>query len=314
VIFVTSLEAVATYSPTESISVSSYLRGHGFSLEQARMYEHYYGFGRIQRDRQAGLAALLTAAARQLAQPPSRLHRVRYLLHARTMLVAVPYPRNPLHEVRRELGLDQAAAFTVTDHACASGLLAVHLAGQLLAADRTPDALALVLTGEKAFTAKAQLIPDAAVMGEGAAAVLVGSGRGRDEMLAYATRTIWGFQRNPWSCPPHSSAGAPRDYPSSLAEVVRCAVDRARLQLTDIRMVLPHNVNRISLLRLMKCLGLPVSRLFLEGAAASGHCFCADSFISYRRVVDTGRLALGDYYLMISVGLGTTFSAMVFRH
>jgi 3-oxoacyl-[acyl-carrier-protein] synthase III len=31
-------------------------------------------------------------------------------------------------------------------------------------------------------------------------------------------------------------------------------------------------------------------------------------------VAETGRLHRGDYYMMVSVGLGATFSAMVFRH
>jgi 3-oxoacyl-[acyl-carrier-protein] synthase-3 len=133
-------------------------------------------------------------------------------------------------------------------------------------------------------------------------------------MLAYATKTIWGFHGDPWSRQPRTSGRPRQDYPDCLAEVIRCAVGRAGLQLADIGLVLPHNVNRISLLRLMKCLGLPASRLYLDGVSATGHCFCADSFIGYRHVVDNGRLEVGDCYLMISVGLGTTFSAMVFRH
>jgi 3-oxoacyl-[acyl-carrier-protein] synthase III len=278
------------------------------------VYEHYYGFARVHRDQQAGLADLLLGAARRLDAPAGRLRRVRYLLHARTMLVAVPYPMNPLHEVRRNLGLDGAVAFTVTDHACASGLLAINLAGRLLASDGVADSLALVLTGEKAFTAQAQLIPDAAVMGESAAAVLVRGGGGPDQLLAYATRTVWGFHQDPWSGRRQPATGSAQDYLYVLTGVIRSAVERARLRLADIRMVLPHNVNRVSLLRLMKGLGLPVSRLFLDGIPATGHCFCADSFIGYRRVIDAGGLCTGDPYVMIAVGLGTTFSAMVFRH
>jgi len=51
------------------------------------------------------------------------------------MPVFVPYPLNPLHDVCRALGLEHAVAFTVTHQSCASGLLAIEVAGRLLAGD-----------------------------------------------------------------------------------------------------------------------------------------------------------------------------------
>jgi len=52
----------------------------------------------------------------------------------------------------------------------------------------------------------------------------------------------------------------------------------------------------------------------LDNVARLGHCFCGDGFINYRTAVDTRRLRPGDHYLMVGVGTGATFSAMVFRH
>ncbi|MGW3459524.1 hypothetical protein ACWDE9_07940 [Streptomyces olivaceoviridis] len=93
--------------------------------------------------------------------------------HARPAAV----PLTSLGPVQDEPGLRHATAFAVSQHACASGLLAVDLAGPLLAADPAPDALALVLTGEKAGTGHNQSLPDVTVMGEGTAALLVSADR-----------------------------------------------------------------------------------------------------------------------------------------
>ena len=62
----------------------------------------------------------------------------------------------------------------------ASAMLAIDLAGRLLAADEDPDALALILAGEKAFTRDAQVLPGISVFGEAAAACLVRSQGPRD--------------------------------------------------------------------------------------------------------------------------------------
>lgn len=308
----TALEAVVAYTPPDSVHVDGYLPGFGLRSAQVRLYEHYYGFSRIPRDPDGRLTPLLHAAATALDQLPDVAERVRYLLHARTILVAVPYPLNPLHEVRGRLGLDHAISFTVTEHACASGLLAVDLAGRLLANDDS-DALALVLTGEKAFTMKAQLIPDAAVMGEAAAAVLVRRNGSRDRVLGYATTSIWGLQPDPWS-DSRPDRVLPQRYARALAEVVRAATARAGVVVGELALVLPHNVNRVTLLRLAKDLGIPAARLFLDNIPVTGHSFCADSFVNYAAARGRGLLRPGEPYLMTSVGLGTTFSAMVLRH
>ena len=61
-------------------------------------------------------------------------------------------------------------------------------------------------------------------------------------------------------------------------------------------------------------IGLPLERVFLDNVPVTGHCFCADPFINYRTALDLGRLRPGDHYLIAAVGLGATFSAMVFEH
>jgi 3-oxoacyl-[acyl-carrier-protein] synthase-3 len=255
---------------------------------------------------------LLLAAAEKLDALRGREHLVRYVLAARTIPGSVPYPAVPLAQVCRSLGL-AAVSFTVTQHACASGLLAVDMAGRLLAADSDPQALALVLTGEKAFTPLAATIAGITIMGEGAAAVLVRADGERDRMLSYATRTHGRF----YDAMLMSGAAAAefnRIYSPALAEVVAAALDQAGIGPADIDLVLPHNVNLTSWHRVAAALRLPPDRIFLDNVPVTGHCFCADPFINYQTACELGRLRLGDTYLMTSVGLGATFSAMVFRH
>ena len=103
-------------------------------------------------------------------------------------------------------------------------------------------------------------------------------------------------------------------YTEVLAEVVLEAVERAGLTLDDLALVLPHNVNRVSWRRLCSRLGLPIARVRLDDVPVTGHCFGADSFIGYAAARAEGRLRAGDPFLMVAVGLGATFSAMVLRY
>lgn len=310
----TRLVAVSGRQASQRIPVEATLGRCGLSEDRIPVYRRYFGLGESRMDSGTGLAGQMVAAAAGLEELRGQQHRVRYLLHARTMPVAAPFPVNPLHEARGALGLDHAMAFSVTQHACASGLLAVYLAGQLLASVPDPDALALVLAGEKAFTACAQVIEDTAVMGEDSVAFLVGTGAGADQVLGYATHTRGEFYQAPW-LPEERNAAFNDCYADTLAEVILEAMDCAGLRAGDIDLILPHNVNRLSWLRVLKHAGLPErGRLFLDNLPQTGHCFCADSFINYLTACQRGRLRAGDRYLMTAVGLGATFSAMVFQH
>ncbi|WP_304452951.1 3-oxoacyl-[acyl-carrier-protein] synthase III C-terminal domain-containing protein [Nocardiopsis sp. YSL2] len=310
----TALEAVSAYLPPDAVPIDDIGARIGQTPRQLRLYKRFHGLSEVRYGPEQSLADLMVSAASGLTDLSGREHRVRYLVHARTLQTVAPYPANPLHEARRRLGLEHASAFTLTEHACASGLLAVDLIGRLLRADGDPDALGLLITGEKAFTPLVQHIPDTTYMGEGGAAVLLRAGDGGgDTLRSYVSRTRGEFAAGLWM-DPESSSRFQEVYETTLAEVIAQALEEAGTGLEELRLILPHNVNRHSWRRLCKRMGYPAEQAFLDNVSWVGHCFCADPFINYRSAVDSGFLRSGDYYLMAAVGLGATFSAMVFQH
>lgn len=319
----TSLHAVADFLPTKSVSVSSYLRGLGITEMRAKVYERYFGYAQIRLDPQERLVDQLLGAATALDALHGQEDRVRYVLQARTMHAVSPYPSSPLQEVTRALGLSRATAFCVSQHACASGLLAVDLAGKLLARDGDGDALALILAGEKSFTTSAEVILNTGIMGEGTAAALVGLGGSTDRILSYATETNTDFNKGSDSML-EARVNFQDTYPEILANIMLAAVEFAGLRMRDIKLILPHNVNQISWHRALELAGVTeADRLFLHNLPLTGHCFNADAFVNYNEACRSGRLSRGDRYLMTAVGvsatyatghLAATFSSMVLQH
>ena len=311
----TALEAVSVYLPPVRIPIENLAGPLGLTDMQVKLFRRFHGLREVGRDPDTSLYGLLMKALAGLDALRGQEHRVRYVLHARAMPVIGPYPVNPLHEVCRALGLDHALAFTVTHQSCASGLLAIDLAGRLLAAD-TADGqagpLALILSGEKAFTREAQMFADTTIFGEGAAACLVSAFGARDRLLAYASNVRGEFD----SATGENDARLQREYRPSLAEVMRRALDEAGLTLDDIRVVLPHNVNVVTWQRMCLLLKFPRDRVLLDNIPTSGHVFCADMFANYKTACERGLLQPGDRYLAAAVGAGggATFAAMVFEH
>jgi 3-oxoacyl-[acyl-carrier-protein] synthase-3 len=314
----TALEAVSVYLPSSRVTVESLAGPLGLTEMEVKLFRRFHGLREVGREPDGSLTALLLKAAAGLTALRGQEHRVRYVLYARAMPVVVPYPVNPLHEACHALGLDRALAFTVTHQSCASGLLAIDLAGRLLAADSDGRAagpeppLALILAGEKAFTRAAQMFADTTVFGEGAAACLVSADGPRDRLLAYAADVRGEFD----NATGENDAQLQREYRPLLAEVIRRALDEAGLTLDDISAILPHNVNLLTWQRMSKLLPFPRDRMVLDNIPAAGHVFCADVFANYRTACERGLLQPGDRYLAAAVGAGggATFSAMVFEH
>lgn len=310
---VTCIDAVAVYLPDHRVSVADLADQLGLTAMQVRLFCKFLGFAEVRRDRDGTLADLLYGAAAELKALRGREHLVRYVVHARNLPVAAPYPINPLHEVTDRLGLGHAVTFTVTHHACATGLIAIDAAGRLLAADGDRDGLALVLAGEKAFTYDAQLVPGMSIFGEASAACLVAMNGESDRLLSYSCR-IRGEFNGRLENQPELAARYEEEYPLSLAEVMLAAVGKAGLRLDDISLILPHNVNAVSWQRLSRRIAFPVERVVLDNVPVTGHAFCADMLINYTTAMDRGLLRPGDRYLVAAAGTGATFAAMVFEH
>ena len=307
----TALLDVAVHLPERRVAIEEIGERYGLTPMQVKVFRRYHKLGEVRRDPDGSLIDLLRAAVTGLDGLRGREQQVRYVLHARTYPVVVPYPLNPVRDLCREFGLDQANAFSVGQHACSSGLLALDVAGRLLAADPEPGALALVLAGEKTFTAETELLPDTSFLSEGASACLVGNQGPRDRVVAYAVD-----QRGEYDEDGDQTAMAfQRDYAPLMAGAITAALDRAGLALGAISALLPHNVNAAAWRQVCRILGLPLDRVVLDNVTALGHMFCADAFVNYRTAAQRGLLRPGEPYVMAAgAGRGAAFSAMVLEH
>jgi 3-oxoacyl-[acyl-carrier-protein] synthase-3 len=309
----TSLVDVAQYVPEGVYSLEDASSALNFSDREVRRYRRFFGLDEVRWDPAARQADLLVKAAGALATLAANRHRVRFVLHARTVEPVAPYSAAPLHEAVRALDLEHATAFSVSQHACASGLLAVTLAGDLLAALEDPDALALVLTGEKTYPHVAHYMPAVMLMGESSAACLVGRHHARDRAVTYVSRT-YGEYNAQTTKSADTVAAFEKEYVRLLADLLHETAEQGGVRLEDLAAILPHNVNRYSWVQVCQLLGLPADLPLLETIPRLGHSFCADPFINYLRARATGRLAPGDHYMMVSAGVGATFSALLMRH
>jgi 3-oxoacyl-[acyl-carrier-protein] synthase-3 len=310
---VTTLQRIEAFAPSRSATIEEVASSVGLNRHQARMFRRIRGIERMRWDPDLDLFDLVCAPAETLLKTEPERETIRYLIFAHTFQDLTPSYINATDRIRERLGLTSAESFAVTQQNCASGLAAIDIAGELLMRDGDASARALVITGEKPFTGIVRFMVNVSIMGEASSACLVGLGGEGGRLRSYAVRTAGQFSDG-FRMAPEVLRDFNDTYNPALAEVMSQALADAGLDLSDITMVVPHNVNVSSWWRLCSKLDLDRDRVFLDNVPQFSHCYCTDPFVNLVSMRERGLLVKGGRYLVTSVGIGSTYAAMVIEY
>jgi 3-oxoacyl-[acyl-carrier-protein] synthase-3 len=311
---VTTLQRVVASLPRTVISVEEAARNVGLNRFQARMFRRIHGLDQMATDFETDMFDMISVPARELLYTqPDVKPSIRYLVYAHTTSDLTPSYMPAAERFRDMLGLADADAFAVTHVNCGSGLEAVDIAGELLRAGGDPSARALVVVGEKPAATANRLIVNVSLLGHASAACLVGLGGQGGRVVSYAVRTAGQYSDGLW-LEPRLRAQFEDTYIKNVVEVIQQALAGADMSPADLTMVVPHNVNVSSWLRLCRALGLERDRVFLDNVPRYSHTYSADLFLNLTTMRERGLLTEGGRYLLVTVGLGATYAAMVLEY
>ncbi|WP_157930459.1 3-oxoacyl-[acyl-carrier-protein] synthase III C-terminal domain-containing protein [Glycomyces xiaoerkulensis] len=320
-----SIAEVADHIPAQTETVESMGRRFGVGAGEMRMLTRVFGLREVRVAPGRSYTDRLLDAARGLEALHGNESRVKYLLLPRSFRDIAQVDTDFIDVLVEELRLENAVGFSVTDHACASGLLALWLGGCLLR-DEEPGALALLLSGEIPPLERFYL-PGAGFMGDSTAACLISSGGDRDRLCSYAFRmnssldqireiTVAHFPEYEEVVMSYSDVEfepLARIYVDELSAVIHEAAEEAGLSLHDLALILPHNVNRVPWVKICRTYGFPLERVMTDLMPVTGHCYSADGFLNYAEALRRQRIKAGDHYMIVAVGTTGSFAAMVFQ-
>jgi 3-oxoacyl-[acyl-carrier-protein] synthase-3 len=171
-----------------------------------------------------------------------------------------------------------------------------------------PDGLGVLLIGEKAFHRTIRLIKNTSIMGEAAAAILVGRGDGMLKYLGGHTTHEGEFSIISGHPSSGSQVGFGAAYYDFMITHIQEVLAKYHVGIDDVRYVFPHNVNEASWRRIVISLETGPDKIYMRNIPRYGHCFGADPFVSVLNALEEGSLGIGDTVLLISAGLGGTVS------
>ncbi|CAM5499332.1 3-oxoacyl-[acyl-carrier-protein] synthase III C-terminal domain-containing protein [Streptomyces narbonensis] len=310
-----TLERIESYLPERSVRIEELGERLGLRRAELGVFRKFYGLDTLRFDPELPLLDLLRPAARGALAALPEGGRVDYLAYAHTTQAVAPADVDIAQAVGEDLGLTGTGteAFGLSHQACVSSLGAIEVLGELLRAEGAEGAYALMVTGEQAYSPIVQHVPNTSIMADAAASCLITLDGEGDVVRSFATRTLGEYAQ--WlELTAEQNTQFGEQYGSRIAEVIHQAVAEAGLTLDDVDLVIPHNVNKLAWRQTIKELEVAPEKVFLDNVPRYSHTFASDVFVNYTTLRDEGRLVDGAHYLLVSVGLGATFGAMVITH
>lgn len=215
--------------------------------------------------------------------------------------------RYPATALQYAFGLQRANVIGVAQAGCVGLLSAIRLAAGMIAAEPDVNRVLCVSSDMLPKTSRREILYN--LISDGAAAVVVERGSPRNRLLAYSQVTkgvYWESRRR--------GDEIVAAYFSTARTVMQDALAKAGLRMSDIAMVLPHNVNRKSWEILCDLMEIPRERVFRRNIAAKGHTIAADNIINLCDAARLGRIRPGDHLMLFSFGFGAHWACAILRH
>ncbi|WP_160036763.1 3-oxoacyl-[acyl-carrier-protein] synthase III C-terminal domain-containing protein [Paenibacillus sp. An7] len=307
------IKKIWTYIPETTLEIQQLNEHLSLKKAQVKVLEKIHGLKQIRKDQQGNLFFLLDRIFEQITVDPDLdLTSIKYIIYCHTIQEIFPYNVNVIRELKIKYDLEHAVIFSLTQQNCATGIMAIDIAKRLLNS-MSENEHVLLLTGEKTFSPVVQFIPNTTVMGEASAAVLLGL-KDKGNQLVHSKHHTIGKFCNVLTGDEETLKEFQEIYVPTLCRVIEDTLQEAGLSIQDISWIIPHNVNISSWKKVATTLSFPLDRIYLDNVATLGHCFCSDPFINLQEALLQSKIQREDYYLLVSVGLGATFSVAIMKN
>jgi 3-oxoacyl-[acyl-carrier-protein] synthase-3 len=308
-----NIEAASYYVPTTYIDLNQASELYGLPRNELKVFTRLYGLEKIPYASNIALKELLFNALDKLFKENDiNVDDIKFLIYAHTSKVVMSFSDSVIQSIKKRYLLTNAISFGVTINNCASTISAIEMAESLIK-DMPLNSKVLIVVGELTFTSVQKIIPKISILGDASSALLVSNVKKQHQLLAVGTIVEGASADGVWMTPEQNQQYE-RDYAPTFSRAIHRAVAKVGLALSEIKLILPHNVNLPAWSKLAKQLNFPIEKVYLDNVKRYSHCFGSDSIINFVDVLKDNKLQIGDYYMMATVGLGSFYSAAVFQY
>lgn len=303
------INAMAYHVSNNSFPLLSCYSDFGLTKTEANVYSRFYGFEYCRYDDLTLYDLISTTLNKLFNQATVNKNSIKWIIHCHTGKIIEPENKNVLHDIKQKFGLKNTLCFGTTINNCSSTIACIDLCHNLLQEDDN----AIILSADLCFYEQLKLIKDSAICAPGCAAILV-SKIGNNHHFKSINIVVESRYYEGIDLPKKLGSALGKDYTNLLAKTILTACDNAQITLSDLKWIVPHNVNILSWKALAKTLNISMEMIYLQGVSEYGHMFGSDNWLNLMLLIKNMKLEKNDYYLVVTSGLGFINSAAVIQY
>ncbi|MBL4839158.1 MAG: hypothetical protein JKY34_16460 [Kordiimonadaceae bacterium] len=305
------LNDIEYFIPDQKYTIFELSERYDLSEMQLSIFNRFYGLNEIPVSDEP-FAEVLLATCQELIER-NQLDRsdIKVLVFSHTITSFQPFSYTQLTDLKTKLDIPNALVFGMTTNNCASSSFALDIINRLLARDGTDKAI--FITSDIAYCKDSQIIADSTVLGDALTVSLLSREATGFELISNKRKVFGQHSMCSWE-EGETLKEFQKEYTNRLSDILCETIDDADMDFSDIKIVIPHNVNIISWKKVALLANFDRKKLFLENIDKTAHCFGSDVFINMKSVRDKQLLEPDDHVLVGNAGLGAVFNGMLWRY
>lgn len=307
------IERVSYYLPPHEYDLFSIsdIQELGLNEKELGLYRDKYRFYKISRETEKKIQEMVLAAVSKLPSGKDETKKVQIVF-----VHALPVSQGIWSHVVREIATKLNDMFTVPSWHTFSHLncASIHGAFRLIQAKLKATDLngVLLISADKNIDPALRRLPHS-LMGDGVAVCHINKQSKINQLihteLMINPRTYRGID---------SSAEDLYVYDFTLImsarKVILKALQKSNLGLREIKLFVVSNVNYYFWELLAHKMDLDLNKFYFASLSTAGHLYNSDILVNYCLAVEERRLTKGDYYMTLSIGLGSAIGCSVLQY
>jgi 3-oxoacyl-[acyl-carrier-protein] synthase-3 len=220
-------------------------------------------------------------------------------------------PVSSVGKIQHALGMTRAIGFSISQQYCASIVMGIRAARNMILSGSANTAM--VVCADSLQESKGREIKQIGLMSDGGGALLLKKGWERNRLLAivnYAQGSFYNYLD--WQKADYQRYDMV--YYLATARTILRTLRISGLTIDDLNLLVPHNTNMSSWIRVLRMLNLDEKRFFGDNIWRHSHSCGADIIINLMDAIKAERLNPGDYALLASAGLGACWGCALIQH
>lgn len=303
-----SLEKYAVFVPDDRLPIVQLERETDLPKSMLSIFKLIYGLNTISIWK-SDLKSLLNMPLENILSGLVDRDRIKYLIYVHTASWVSLIDNSVDVYIKHQFSFSNTYIWETSLYKCVGFFKALELLQRILFGND----LGLILTGEVAFTPKLRVVPRSTIVGDAATASLFSLSGSFHRLLSVKTKLINGYEKGIYLSNSQLSVFEEK-YVAETASVIFETLAAASIRLSDVALILPHNVNIPTWRKIAAALCFPIEKIYLGNISKLGHAFCSDHLVNLQSAISECILKPGDYYLMVGCGLGFFISAAVWKY